>query len=171
MALARKSLTAIDPEFRGICSSGSFRSDVQLELSYNSLTGIVSIWNAICMWEVSGTDEFADWYDSLNAKDQSKIDERVELLSQSGPALRRPVVGEITTSTYKNMKELRAKSGPAQLRVLFIFDPRREALLLLGGDKAEDSQWNRWYVTAVPAADALYENYLDETGQTDEEKN
>ena len=127
--------------------------------------------NTVEVWEVSGTDEFATWYGSLAAKDQSKVDERVELLEQSGPALRRPVVGEITTSTYKNMKELRAKSGRAHLRVLFIFDPSREAILLLGGDKAEDSQWNEWYVTAVPVADALYEDYLDETGQTDEEKN
>ena len=127
--------------------------------------------NTVGVWEVSGTDEFAAWYSLLDAKDQSKVDERVELLAQSGPALRRPIVGEITTSTYKNMKELRAKSGRAHLRVLFIFDPHREAILLLGGDKAEDSQWNDWYVTAVPAADALYENYLNETGQTDEEKN
>ena len=95
--------------------------------------------NTVGVWEVSGTDEFAAWYGSLDAKDQSKVDERVELLEQSGPALRRPVVGEITTSTYKNMKELRAKSGRAHLRVLFIFDPSREAILLLGGDKAEDS--------------------------------
>ena len=47
------------------------------------------------MWAVSGTDEFAAWYGSLDAKDQSKVDERVELLAQDGPALRRPVVGEI----------------------------------------------------------------------------
>ena len=127
--------------------------------------------NTVWVWEVSGTDEFAGWYVSLDAKDQSKVDERIELLARSGPTLRRPVVGEITTSTYKNMKELRAKSGRAHLRVLFIFDPLREALLLLGGDKAEDSQWNDWYVTAVPAADALYKSYLDETGQTDEGKN
>jgi hypothetical protein len=60
-----------------------FRS--ALELQINSLTGIVSIWNAVCVWEVSGTNEFADWYDSLNAKDQSKIDERVELLAQKRP--------------------------------------------------------------------------------------
>jgi hypothetical protein len=123
------------------------------------------------VWEVSGTDEFADWYGSLNAKDQSRIDERIELVAQGGPALRRPIVGEITSSAYKNMKELRAKSGRAHLRVLFIFDPRREAILLLGGDKAEESQWNDWYVGAVPKADVLYEDYLDETGQTDEEKN
>ena len=96
--------------------------------------------NTVGVWEVSGTDEFTAWYGSLDAKDQSKVDERIELPSQDGPALRRPVVGEITTSSYKNMKELRAKSGRAHLRVLFIFDPHREALLLLGGDKAEDSQ-------------------------------
>ena len=126
--------------------------------------------NTVGVWEVSGTDEFAAWYGSLDGKDQSKVDERVELLSQDGPALRRPVVGEITTSTYKNMKELRAKSGRAHLRVLFIFDPHREAILLLGGEMSEDSLWNDWYVTAVPAADVLYENYLDQTGQTDEEK-
>jgi hypothetical protein len=123
------------------------------------------------VWEVSGTDEFADWYDSLNAKDQSKLDERIELVAQNGPPLRRPVVGEITSSAYKNMKELRVKSGRSHLRVLFIFDPRREAILLLGGDKAEEGQWNEWYVSSVPKADALYEDYLDETGQIDEEKN
>ena len=127
--------------------------------------------NTTCVWDVSGTNQFADWYRSLDAKDQAKVDERVELLAQKGPALRRPVVGEITTSTYKNMKELRAKSGRAHLRVLFIFDPHREAVLLIGGDKAEDSQWNNWYVTSVPVADALYEIYLADTGQTDEEKN
>ena len=119
----------------------------------------------------SGRSTSSGYISSLDAKDQSKVDERVELLALSGPALRRPVVGEITTSTYKNVKELRAKSGRAHLRVLFIFDPHREAILLLGGDKAEDSHWNDWYVTAVPAADELYRNYLDETGQTDEEKN
>ena len=57
--------------------------------------------NTVEVWEVSGTDEFAAWYGSLDARDQSKVDERVELLAERGPALRRPVVGEITTSIYK----------------------------------------------------------------------
>jgi hypothetical protein len=48
--------------------------------------------NTVDVWEVSGTDEFAAWYGSLDAKDQSKVDERIELLAASGPALRRPVV-------------------------------------------------------------------------------
>ncbi len=48
------------------------------------------------------------------------------------------------------MKELRAAKGGA-LRVLFSFDPRRQAILLLGGDKS--GEWNDWYEWAVPLAD------------------
>lgn len=57
------------------------------------------------------------------------------------------------------MKELRASRGGA-LRVLFAFDPRRHAILLLGGDKS--GQWNAWYRRAIPEADALYEIHLEE---------
>lgn len=57
------------------------------------------------------------------------------------------------------MKELRAAQGGA-LRVLFMFDPRRQVILLLGGDKS--GAWNAWYEWAVPAADDLYDDYLDE---------
>ena len=81
----------------------------------------------------------------------------------SGPRLRRPVIGEIQSSRHKNMKEMRVDVGDAKLRVLFIFDPRREAVLLLGGDKAERSAWSSWYGSAVPRADDLYEEYLHET--------
>ncbi len=49
-----------------------------------------------------------------------------------------------------------------------MFDPSREAILLLGGDKSAGSQWNAWYVTAIPTAELLYDNYLLETEQTDE---
>jgi hypothetical protein len=59
------------------------------------------------------------------------------------------------------MKELRASPGQAQLRVLFIFDPRRTAILLLGGDKAEEG-FKKWYQTAIPEADRLYREYLEE---------
>lgn len=57
------------------------------------------------------------------------------------------------------MKELRASEGGA-LRVLFAFDPRRQVILLLGGDKS--GHWNEWYEAAVPAADDLYDEYLNE---------
>ena len=57
------------------------------------------------------------------------------------------------------MKELICNED-GYLRVLFIFDPRRTAILLLGGDKAEDSEWNEWYVHAIPAADDLYDIHI-----------
>lgn len=61
-----------------------------------------------------------------------------------------------------HMKELRAKVGQAVLRVLLVFDPRRTAILLVGGDKAEGSQWSAWYREAIPEADRLYRQYLQE---------
>jgi len=57
---------------------------------------------------------------------------------------------------------LRSSEGGA-LRVLFMFDPRRQVILLLGGDKS--GQWNEWYEWAVPLADRLYDGYLDELGK------
>ena len=57
------------------------------------------------------------------------------------------------------MKELRVSKAGA-LRVLFAFDPRRHAILLLGGDKS--GRWKQWYRSAVPAADDLYDTHLRE---------
>jgi hypothetical protein len=85
---------------------------------------------------------------------------RVERLQEDGPALGRPIVGAIKGSKYDpQMKELRVGSDGA-LRILFIFDPRRTAILLLGGDKS--GQWNRWYSTAIAQADKPYDIYLEE---------
>ena len=117
------------------------------------------------MWEIEGTDQFSDWYDDLPADQRAQIDARVDELADKGPMLRRPIVGEISGSRIHNMKELRASAGPAQLRVLFVFDPARTAILLLGGNKAEDNAWNAWYSTAIPRAEDLYIKYLKETGQ------
>ncbi len=115
------------------------------------------------MWEVEFTDEFEAWWNQLTVDQQEALAQRVELLAQRGPSLRRPVVGEIKGSRHDpQMKELIASVGHAALRVLFIFDPRRTAILLLGGDKAEGERWNEWYRTAIPEADRLYDEYLDE---------
>ena len=69
------------------------------------------------------------------------------------------VVDNIEGSAHHNMKELRCSKDGA-LRALFIFDPLRRAVLLLGGDKSEGSKWYRWYAEAIPQADALYEQHL-----------
>ncbi len=111
------------------------------------------------MWEVEFTDEFEDWWGDLDHSQQAALTGRVELLAERGPDLGRPAVDRITGSRHHNMKELRASEGGA-LRVLFTFDPRRHAILLVGGDKS--GRWNEWYEWAIPAADDLYDVYLDE---------
>lgn len=109
------------------------------------------------MWEIEYTDEFELWWADLTQDQQEALDVRVMLLADIGPNLKRPVVGEITTSRHPNMKELRVSHGGA-LRVLFAFDPLRHAILLLGGDKA--GEWSEWYLWAVPHADDLYDTHL-----------
>ena len=111
------------------------------------------------VWEVEVTDEFVEWWRTLTSDQQESVTDRVDLLAERGPDLGRPAVDRIQTSRHHSMKELRAAKGGA-LRVLFMFDPRRQVILLIGGDKS--GEWNDWYEWAVPVADDLYDDYLDE---------
>jgi hypothetical protein len=108
------------------------------------------------MWEVEFTDRFERWWNELSEEEQEEIDARVEVLERHGPGLGRPLVDAIGSSRHPLLKELRAGS----IRILFAFDPRRVAILLIGGDKRED--WNGWYDVAVPQADDLYDEHLRE---------
>ena len=108
-------------------------------------------------WDVEFTDEFEEWWDTLEIEEQAALSDRVRLLEEQGPTVKRPVVGEITGSRHDpQMKEMRVGT----LRVLFMFDPHQTAILLVGGNKA--GQWNAWYRTAIPEADDLYDEYLDD---------
>lgn len=108
------------------------------------------------MWEVKNTDQFDDWIDGLTEDEQEQVVAAVEELRLGGPALRRPLVGPIQTSRHRNMKELIPPSS--NIRILFAFNPRREAILLVGGDKT--NAWDRWYRRNVPIADDLYDRHL-----------
>jgi hypothetical protein len=108
------------------------------------------------VWEVEYTDTFGAWWDELTEDEQDRITSAVELLEQSGPALGRPLVDTLKGSRHPNMKELRPRGG--HMRVLFAFDPRRMAILLMGGDKSQ--RWSSWYAEAIPAADTLYDEHL-----------
>jgi hypothetical protein len=58
-------------------------------------------------------------------------------------------------------KELRPpSSGRSEIRILFVFDPWRSAILLIAGDKS--GQWEKWYRAAIPRAERLYGGYLAE---------
>lgn len=78
-------------------------------------------------WSVEVTDEFSRWARELRKVDRDssrQVGAAVELLKQHGPSLKRPLVGEITTSKLKNMKELRpGSSGRSEIRILFVSIP------------------------------------------------
>ena len=112
-------------------------------------------------WSVEFTDEFGVWFRSLDDDAQRAIEAAIEKLQENGPALGRPFVDTLTGSRLANMKELRPMSG--NIRILFAFDPRRTAILLLGGDKT--GQWQAWDREAIPAAERLYAVYLVELHQ------
>lgn len=122
-------------------------------------------------WEVEFTDEFAVWWSGLSVEEQEEINAKVELLEERGPTLSRPHVDRIHQSRHQNMKELRGelggKSDKEYLRVLFAFDPRRTALLLLGGDKTDDPGW---YDRFVPIADDMFGAHLKQLGQEQKKK-
>lgn len=116
------------------------------------------------MWEVEYTDEFGDWYKDLSESEQDSIDRIVYLLEQFGPTLPDRYSKPVVTSRYTHMRELRVQHGGEPIRVLYAFDPRRVALLLLGGNKTGD---DRWYEKFVPRADELYEQHLRKLADRD----
>ena len=111
------------------------------------------------MWEVEYTDEFERWWQTLNLAEQSSLEAGVRLLEQFGPQLSRPYADAVHGSRHSNMKELRTQCKGRPLRTFFAFDPRRSAILLIGGDKTGD---DRFYERMLPLADKLYDEYLKE---------
>jgi hypothetical protein len=108
-------------------------------------------------WDVEYSDTFAEWWGEISESEQEDVALKVKLLEKVGPALGRPHVDSLAKqSEYPNMKELRVVHAGDPYRVLFAFDPRRVAILLLGGRKADQ----KWYKTAIPAADKLYGEHL-----------
>jgi hypothetical protein len=118
-------------------------------------------------WEIYLTDEVERWLDQLLAADPDshlQVVSAIEALAEVGPNLGRPLVDRIKGSSLHNLKELRPGStGPTELRVLFVFDPWRSAILLVGGDKA--GNWKAWYDEAIPRAEDLYAIYLKERAE------
>ena len=111
-------------------------------------------------WNVEYTEEFAAWWETLSQAEQAEIDAGVGALMEEGPQLGRPYVDTVNGSRHTNMKELRTQVKGSPLRTFFAFDPRRSAILLIGGNKTGDK---RFYDRMIPTADNLYDQYLEET--------
>lgn len=110
-------------------------------------------------WEVEFSAEFGQWWESLSAAEQKSVDFTVTLLQEVGPTLRMPHSSGIQMSKHNHMRELRIQHDGRPYRVLYAFDPRRAAILLVGGDKTGK---DRWYEEYVPLADAIYDQHLRE---------
>jgi hypothetical protein len=108
-------------------------------------------------WDVEYTDEFGDWWAGLTEDEQASVAASVQLLEARGPALGHPHSSGIHGSKHGHMRELRTQHGGRPFRTLYAFDPRRMAILLIGGDKTGD---DRWYDVNVPIADRLYDQHL-----------
>ena len=110
-------------------------------------------------WDVEFTDEFGAWWNALSEAEQEALDASVHLLEERGPALGFPHSSGLMASKHGHMRELRTQHGGKPLRTLYAFDPRRSAILLIGGDKTGD---DRWYDVHIPVAERLYDEHLNQ---------
>jgi hypothetical protein len=108
---------------------------------------------------VEYTDEFGAWWATLSEAEQEDVAAYVTLLEERDVRLGFPYSSKINGSRHGQMRELRVQSDGKPLRVFYAFDPRRMAILLIGGDKTGD---NRFYEVFVPIADRLYDAHIEQ---------
>lgn len=110
-------------------------------------------------WTVITHPSVAEWILQQDTPTIDQITAAIDALRVDGPLLGRPLADRITGSAIHNMKELRPGStGHSEVRILFVFDPDRRALLLVAGDKA--GNWTRWYKTAIKLAEKRYAEHI-----------
>jgi hypothetical protein len=114
-------------------------------------------------WQVAFSDEFHREYIKLAEGVQDELLLGVRLLEVYGPKLGRPHVDTLNGSEFANMKELRFRADDGVWRVAFAFDPKRNAILLVAGDKSGTSQ-ARFYKKLIATADARYRAHLKRLG-------
>ncbi len=111
-------------------------------------------------WDILMWTDVESWILDLDQDTYIRVAAAIDLLSSEGPTLGRPLVDRVTASRHHNMKELRPTSSEGKaIRILFAFDPGRQAVLLLAGDKA--GHWNDWYMRNIPIADDRFDSWLD----------
>lgn len=116
------------------------------------------------MWDID-IRYIRSWLDAQDDETVAHVFSALEVLQREGPALGRPLVDCIQASSLPNLKELRPPTpGRAEIRILFVFDPQRRAVLLLAGDKAKAQsvrdKWSGWYRRAIPRAEEIYRRHL-----------
>ncbi len=116
-------------------------------------------------WDVRLLDEVVEWLRRLDDDTYDQVAAGIDMIAADGPTLGRPLVDRITGSRIHNLKELRPGSaGSSGIRILFVFDPARRAVLLVAGDKA--GNWQSWYKSSIPLAERRYDEWI--AGERDE---
>jgi hypothetical protein len=104
------------------------------------------------------TEECTSWILSLNPAEQEDVAVVLKLLKEKGTHLGFPYSSKIMDSDYSHMRELRIQHKGDPYRILYAFDPRRVAVLLIGGSKTGK---DRWYKKMIPVADKLYRQHIE----------
>lgn len=115
-------------------------------------------------WEIDFSF-IEDWLDEQDEDTVNSVFACFRTLGRVGPSLGRPLVDSLSRTKIKGLKELRVPSGKrGVVRILFIFDPWRKAVMLLAGDKSTGSssrlKWSGWYRRNIPKAEERYRVYL-----------
>ena len=109
--------------------------------------------------EVNVTAEFLSWYSDLTEAAQNAVIRAVDQLEEKGATLGAPQSSSIKGSSIA-LRELRVQHMGEPYRILYAFDPARQAVLLVGGNKV--GKGNRWYEAAIRTAERLFADYLEE---------
>ena len=124
---------------------------------------VIALWShtRLVPWDVVLVEEVEQWSLLLDPVTASLVGAAIDVLAESGPTLGRPLVDRIKASSLHNLKELRPGSaGGSEVRILFVFDPLRQAVLLVAGDKS--GAWKSWYPKAIADAERRYEQFLED---------
>ncbi|MFC4588203.1 type II toxin-antitoxin system RelE/ParE family toxin [Sphaerisporangium corydalis] len=115
-------------------------------------------------WQIKIVPEVREWLHGLRRSDRqtlSLVTAALDRLAEDGPGMGRPLVDTLRGSTIRNLKELRpGSSGRSEVRLLFVFDPWRQAVFLVVGDKSAD--WDNWYDVAIKEAEARFARHIEE---------
>ncbi len=111
------------------------------------------------MFTVRTSEVFAQWFGEQSEEVKVEVLALVTLLKEKGPMLSRPYADTLNGSKHRNMKELRGSTATQVLRIAFAFDPERNGILLVAGDKQGINQ-RLFYTRLISQADDLYDRHL-----------
>lgn len=118
-------------------------------------------------YTINFSAEFREWWNQQERDLKQSVLMNVRLLEEYGPQLNRPHSDTLTGTNLSNLKELRVQHRGEPYRILYAFDPKREAWLLIGGNKAGDK---KWYKRMIPLAESIFEAHLEKLRKEEEDE-